>query len=172
VPTYEFKCGGGHYLEYTCPMSQKPASVECECGEEATQVFVTPPYIDRTPCREFSGFDVGLGRSFSSMRERKQFLKENGLHEWGPEQSETYDRRLRDEQQKKKDLERSTYTDGTIKKPMGPLQFGNFRLGAIKPAKRDIMPVEDQGKTIRLDEQPPKGQHHPALKPRVAKAIK
>jgi len=173
VPTIEFRCTEGHDFEKVLRMSEPRSGVVCACGQPATQVFLTAPPISILNCREFSGFDVGLGRAFSSREERRRFLKENGMHEWGPEQSEAYDRKFRDEQQKELDMKSSTYTDATIK-PKAPEWFGNFKLGAIKPAaqNRDILPAEDAGKTIDLGKVEKKKQHHPALRPRVAKAIR
>lgn len=171
MPHYEFRCSEGHDFEKVMRMSDDRSNVVCSCGQTAQQVFLTPPQISTIACREFNGFDVGLGRGFSSLDERRRYLKENGMHEWGPEQSAKYDQQQRDAVEQKADMENSTYTDGNIRKPLMPHQIGNFRMSSIAPAKKDIMPSEDQGKKIDVSKKRGERAHHPALKPRVAKAL-
>lgn len=179
MPTYQYRCPEGHVTEHVCVMSARPDHVRCEhprgreaCHQDAGQVFLTPPQISTVACREFNGFDVGLGRSFTSLDERRRYLKANGLHEWGPEQSEKYDREQRDLKEKEADMESSTYTNATIR-PKMPEQIGNFRVTSFKPvgAKNDIMPAEDSGKKIDVSKKRGERAHHPALRPKVARAI-
>ena len=184
MPTYQFRCSEGHDFEKFGKMSDDRSNVVCPheeydedgdgyaCGAPATQVFLTAPQISTVACREFNGFDVGLGRGFSSLDERRRYLKQNGLHEWGPEQSEKYDREQRDLKEKEADMEASTYTNATIR-PKMPEQIGNFRMTSFKPvgAKNDIMPAEDSGKKIDVSKKRGERAHHPALRPKIARAL-
>ena len=55
-----------------------PKEITCECGEKAHYIFSAPGavWVNWRP-----GYDVGLGRHFSSKRERDNYLAENNLSE-------------------------------------------------------------------------------------------
>lgn len=74
----EYRCDKCNKVTEKLYWNDYPKEIVCECGERAHYIFSAPGavWVNWRP-----GYDVGLGRYFSSKRERDNYLAENNLSE-------------------------------------------------------------------------------------------
>jgi hypothetical protein len=109
MPLYDFMCASEHVTELFFSVAAKPKSTRCACGKVAQAVILTVPAVHtiQTFHRDIddpfvkkhadkSGYlDPNLGRDrktgkrtkITSIRQREQLMREAGLYELPPDDS-------------------------------------------------------------------------------------
>lgn len=90
---YSYKCELGHVTEQVHPMSKYPREVKCEeccgcnvCAKPAHIVILHAPMI-AVEYLERQGYDIGSGQYFSAKHQQKEWMRQAGVEQMGPEDS-------------------------------------------------------------------------------------
>lgn len=153
MPVYSYRCSAvsGHVSEYRYSMADYPATELCgTCGAVASLVILQAPLFSVDRLSE--EFNIGAGQVFHNRSERKEWCRQTGHHEVGPEDSQRYARELRDLREAKADL--GDAWDGDI-----PGRKEALRDAARKKA-REAYDVAEEGAVRDLqrivDSEPPR----------------
>ena len=106
MPRYDFLCQAGHKAEHFMRVADYNPKPSCPvCGVDSNRVWSVPKIM----VYAFSpGWDHCAGRVFHDMGERKQWLKQNNLFEYGAEDMARNRQELKDGREERKDAWRET----------------------------------------------------------------
>jgi len=115
MPTYTYKCKNCNALySRVMRMSDHVTTIDCECGDIANQVILSPPLITipQHMRYDFDGYQSPVtGRHISNMRDRANDLAASNCIEYDPGMRQDTDRKVKE---RENELDRSV--DETVER--------------------------------------------------------